>query len=230
MKKRPEVSLYYLVMTATNNAPGPEPKNSADQVKENKEKGTYWEDVAEQKMLRFVHAYEKEMMVAPSLSDLESNVANRRLDFVIENRDGIPQALVEVKSGKWTDFDQARDEIKLASEITERKLLIIATPADSLEGQFGPDFTAKLRSCADQHDVTLIHKRIGDLPGWEPVRNKLGSAINGAQVEEVPRSAPLFQRIEHSAQDLGRSTARSESSPTQISTMNAHTPPLRKAR
>jgi hypothetical protein len=160
-----------------------------------KETGTEWEDVAENKMLRYVREYEKEATFAPSIFDPEGDVKNRRVDFVIRDREtGVPQALVEVKGGQpgqRIDMSQIRDEIQLAADITERKMLIVATPGESLDHQFGAGCAQKMRDYAEEKGVTLIHKRIGHLPDWTPVREKLGKG--NMETAETQRSEPAFQ-------------------------------------
>jgi hypothetical protein len=160
-----------------------------------KDVGAYWENAAEEKMLRYVREYEKEATFAPSIFDPKGDVQNRRVDFVIRDREtGVPQALVEVKGGQpgqRIDMSQIRDEIQLAADITERKMLVIATPGESLDHQFGADCAQQMREYAEENGVALIHKRIGHLPDWEPVRERLGRAQ--LETAETHRSEPAFQ-------------------------------------
>jgi hypothetical protein len=141
---------------------------SSDKIP-NKEKGDHFEILTESRMMSHMENYEREVVHG-----------GRRLDFVISNRDGVPQAIVEVKSGAWKEIQQGKDQIDLAQEITERKMLIVATRSPSLDEQFGQEIAQELRDYANERGVRLVNKDISVLENWEPFSSRKPGTPNDA--------------------------------------------------
>ena len=141
---------------------------SSDKIP-NKEKGDHFEILTESGIMSHLDNYEREVVHG-----------GRRLDFVISDKDGVPQAIMEVKSGAWNDIQQGKDQIDLAQEITERKMLIVATRSPSLDEQFGQEFAQELRDYASERGVRLVNKDISVLENWEPFSKREPGTQNDA--------------------------------------------------